>query len=188
MKNNSRNLLLTILGLLLTIGIFIVFYLTTIKESPEPTISTIATPLPTSTQEPNVYPEVISIVYPIEDKSIPTYTFPGSFGQHPGIDFRTPVGTEVFAAAAGRVRTVGILAPFGYRILIDHNINGQLVSTMYGNLDYETIKVKAGDTVEAGDLLALTGDMTPDVSHLHYEIRILGTGVKPLEWLEQNSF
>lgn len=188
MKNNSRTLLFTILGVLITIGIVTVFYLSTIKEVSEPSISPIVTPVPSKTPTSNPLPEVTSIIYPIEDKSIPTYTFPGSFGQHPGIDFRTPVGTEVFATAAGRVRTVGILAPFGYRILIDHNINGQLVSTMYGNLDYDTIKVKAGDTVEAGDLLALTGDMTPDVSHLHYEIRILGTGVKPLEWLEQNSF
>lgn len=177
---------LTLIILLIGVG---GFYLYTATQTNKPTsINTLATPLPTPEKTKNVYPPVTSIVFPIADTNAETAVFDGRNGQHNGVDFIVPAGTEVKATAAGTVRTVGVLAPFWYRIVIDHNIDNQLITTMYGNLDPDTITVKAGDTVQAGQTIAKTENLAPDTPHLHYEVRLLGANIKPLEWLQENQF
>ncbi len=92
-------------------------------------------------------------------------------GLHFGLDFSTPCGTPVVAIGDGVV--VGADGPWGsapHNLMINHQ-NGWM--SMYGHL-LETPKLKAGDKVKQGDVVALSGD--PDSTcysrpHLHLEIR-----------------
>lgn len=77
---------------------------------------------------------------------------------HNGIDFRAAVGTPVFSAEGGVVRAAGDTdtacrgASYGRWVLIDHNNN---LATLYAHLSL--IKVKSGDSVKRGDLIAYSG-------------------------------
>ena len=92
-------------------------------------------------------------------------------GLHFGLDLSAPCGTEIVAIGDGVV--VGADGPWGsapHNLLINHE-NGWM--SMYGHL-LETPKLKAGDRVKQGQVVALSGD--PDETchsrpHLHLEIR-----------------
>ena len=93
-------------------------------------------------------------------------------GIHFGIDFSAKCGTPVVAIGDGTVLKVDApehgSAP--HNLLIAHP-NGY--ASLYGHL-FERPKLKVGDAVKQGQVIALTGD--PDVTctsrpHLHLEIR-----------------
>lgn len=92
-------------------------------------------------------------------------------GLHFGLDFSAPCGTPVVAIGDGVV--LGADGPWGsapHNLLIDHRNN---YWSLYGHL-LERPKLKAGDKVKQGDVVALSGD--PDSTchsrpHLHLEIR-----------------
>lgn len=92
---------------------------------------------------------------------------------HGGIDYRASNGTPVYSANDGFIMYAGY-----------DNINGNMVQvwneekgfkTLYGH--NSELKVKYGDTVKAGDLIALsggTGDGTGP--HLHFGLNLTGAG------------
>lgn len=97
----------------------------------------------------------------------------GYSGQgHNGIDFRASIGTPVRAALTGTVSGTGNTSliktclSYGKWVLIEHE-NG--LSTLYGHLS--AINVKAGDKVNTGDIIALSGN-TGYVTgpHLHFTV------------------
>lgn len=95
-----------------------------------------------------------------------------SGGGHNGVDFGTPVGTKVFAAASGVVEGVGDTdtvckgASYGKWVFIRHQ-NG-LAST-YGHLSL--IKAVTGQTVAAGDLIGYSGNTGYSTGpHLHLSV------------------
>jgi len=102
-------------------------------------------------------------------------------GYHGGVDFRGEIGHPVRAAAAGRVVLAEELKVRGNMVIIDH---GMGVHTGYCHLS--ELKVQAGDRVEQGQVIGLVGDTgLVSGSHLHWEIRIAGVTVDPLEWTER---
>lgn len=97
-------------------------------------------------------------------------------GIHFGVDFATRCGRNVLAIADGTV--LGIDGPYGsapHNLAIQHA--GGYVS-MYGHLHERTTLVRVGQHVNAGDVVAHTGDpYSPTCDrapHLHLEIRING--------------
>lgn len=92
-------------------------------------------------------------------------------GLHFGLDFSAPCGTQLVAIGDGVVLSAdgpGGSAP--HNLMIDHR-NGYW--SLYGHL-LETPKLKAGERVTQGQVVALSGD--PDSTcksrpHLHLEIR-----------------
>ncbi|MNR57424.1 Glycyl-glycine endopeptidase ALE-1 precursor [compost metagenome] len=55
--------------------------------------------------------------------------------------------------------------------MIQHTINGSRVDTLYTHLSADGIKVKVGDTVKAGDFIALSGNTgCSQAAHLHFGI------------------
>jgi murein DD-endopeptidase MepM/ murein hydrolase activator NlpD len=93
-------------------------------------------------------------------------------GSHNGVDFRASVGTKVKAALSGTVEgtgdtdTVCSSASYGKWIFIRHD-NG--LSTLYGHLSL--IKVKAGDRVYTGDIIAYSGNTGYSTGpHLHLSL------------------
>jgi len=103
----------------------------------------------------------------------------GASSFHRGVDWATPVGTTISASAAGTVTRAGWGSGYGYCIYIKHNDGRE---TRYGHLS--KILVSAGQTVEQGEKIALSGNTGVSTGpHLHFEILIGGTQVNPLDYL-----
>lgn len=99
---------------------------------------------------------------------------------HGGIDIGVPIGTPVYAAAAGKVIFVGNGKGYGKLVVIKHNYE---YSTWYGHLS--GFKVKKGDYVKQGDLIALSGNTGRTTGpHLHFEVRRFNLRTNPLEALD----
>ncbi|MFT4211498.1 MAG: M23 family metallopeptidase [Microbacterium sp.] len=110
----------------------------------------------------------------------------GLSSTHQGVDLLGAYGTYEYAAAAGTVTKAGYYGDYGNVVFIQSTINGQSVVTTYAHMS--TIIATVGETVSAGQLIGLMG-MTGNATanHLHFEVRINGTIVDPLAWLEQNA-
>lgn len=100
---------------------------------------------------------------------------------HDGIDFSAEIGTEVYAAAAGRVekaeQTYRVNQGFGRMVLIDH---GNGYKTLYGHLD--KVMVKAGQKVDRWDVIGLVGKTGRATGpHLHYEVWYENKPINPAD-------
>lgn len=109
--------------------------------------------------------------------------FTGQSSGHTGIDIAVPTGTPVRAALPGVVTTATYNAGgYGYYVKIDHG-NGMV--TLYAH--NSKLLVKAGDTVEAGDMVSLSGSTGRSTGpHLHFEVRVNGQRVNPRSYLPTN--
>jgi septal ring factor EnvC (AmiA/AmiB activator) len=98
---------------------------------------------------------------------------------NPGIDIEAKSGSDVLAAASGKVIYVNWLRGYGQFIILDH---GQGYYTLYANLS--DVLVDSGDRVKAGELIALAGDSgSLEGPKLHFEIRHKKDQLNPVEWL-----
>lgn len=113
----------------------------------------------------------------------------GDSGYHQGVDLLAPGGTPLFSVADGVVRVSSEgYSGYGVAVVIDHVINGQRVSTLYGHMTYGSRQVVQGQTVSAGQLIGLVGSTgSSTANHLHFEVRINGGLVDPWAWLNANA-
>ena len=100
--------------------------------------------------------------------------------QHLGLDFRATPGTPVHATNAGTVILARPLYFEGNCVMLDH---GQGLMTVYMHLS--EFKVKEGDRVAAGQLIALSGGTGRSTGpHLHFAVRWRGEYLDPRTLLE----
>ncbi|MCB0185765.1 MAG: peptidoglycan DD-metalloendopeptidase family protein [Caldilineaceae bacterium] len=100
---------------------------------------------------------------------------------HAGQDFGAPAGVPILAPAAGRVALAAPLQIRGNAVLLDH---GGGIYTGYWHMT--EIHVTEGQMVEAGDVLGLVGTTGLSTgAHLHWELRIYGIAVDPLQFLSE---
>ena len=98
---------------------------------------------------------------------------------HSGIDIGVDYGTPVHAAAAGVVVEADWMGGYGNAVLIDH---GNGLSTIYGH--NTSLTVSAGQTVSQGQLIAYSGATGMATGpHVHFEVRLNGTPVNPMNYL-----
>ena len=103
----------------------------------------------------------------------------GASTNHKGIDWATPVGTAIYASSGGVVTKAGWGSGYGYCVYIKHPDGKE---TRYGHLS--KVLVSAGQSVKQGQKIALSGNTGRSTGpHLHFEIRIGGTAVNPLKYL-----
>ena len=103
----------------------------------------------------------------------------GASTYHEGVDWSTPVGTPVYASSTGVVSKAGWGSGYGYCVFIDHPDGRQ---TRYAHLS--KVLVSVGQSVTQGDRIASSGNTGISTGpHLHFEIRINGTAVDPLQYL-----
>lgn len=90
---------------------------------------------------------------------------------HYGIDLANSVGTPIVASADGVVTYASSLSTYGNVIMITHNLNGQIYTTVYAHLS--AFNVGVGDVVKQGQQIGEMG-MTGRVTgpHLHFEVHI----------------
>lgn len=95
---------------------------------------------------------------------------------HQGLDLAGPVGTPIYALADGEVVAAGPATGFGLWIVINHQLDGKLYSTVYGHMNDGHLFVNVGDHVKAGQHIADQGfngavePPGPGGSHLHFEV------------------
>jgi murein DD-endopeptidase MepM/ murein hydrolase activator NlpD len=102
----------------------------------------------------------------------------GVFRPHLGVDYSAPTGTPVYAAGSGRVAVAGWKNGFGKFIQIQH---GSEFSTMYGHLSRLATGIRAGETVQQGQLIGYVGATGLATGpHLDYRITRKGVFINPL--------
>jgi hypothetical protein len=98
---------------------------------------------------------------------------------HQGVDLSAREGTPILAAAQGRVIFASRRAGYGQVVIIDH---GYGYETRYGHAS--KLLVRRGQSVERGDVIALVGNSgLATAPHLHYEVRVGGTAVNPMNYV-----
>lgn len=94
---------------------------------------------------------------------------------HQGMDFTSPVGTEVYATGNATVSFVGWRQGYGNTVMLDHGFGYE---TLYAHL-YKPL-VRPGQKVKRGDVIALVGNTGKSTGpHLHYEVHLRGSAVDP---------
>jgi len=98
---------------------------------------------------------------------------------HYGMDFTAPFGTDVYATGNGTV--VAILSAqrgLGKHIIIDHGFG---YTSIYAHLS--NFNVRVGQKVQRGDIIGFVGSTGTSVAnHLHYEVKINGVNVDPVNF------
>ena len=98
---------------------------------------------------------------------------------HSGMDFTAPLGTEVYASGDGIVESVlSSKRGMGNYIIINHGFG---YTSLYAHL--ESFNVKEGRKVRRGDIIGYVGNTGMSVApHLHYEIKLNGLNVDPVNY------
>ncbi|MWC00291.1 M23 family metallopeptidase, partial [Agromyces seonyuensis] len=116
----------------------------------------------------------------------------GCTSNHHGVDFVPGYGAEIQAIADGVVvYTEESEGSLGVHMIIEHQIEGKTVASVYAHMQYNSMRFNVGDTVHVGDTVGLTGNTGQSTGpHLHFEIRLGGmdgTYTDPLAWLYANT-
>ncbi|MEV8267149.1 M23 family metallopeptidase [Microbacterium sp. NPDC076911] len=109
---------------------------------------------------------------------------------HEGVDFTPGEGAPVQAIADGVVRVATEAGgAYGVHVIIDHEVDGVLVSSHYAHMLYGSLQVSAGQEVTVGTVIGNTGDTGYSFgAHTHFEILMNGTtAIDPLVWLQEHA-
>lgn len=135
-----------------------------------------------------------AIVWPVVDPSRTSSGFgprsapcAGCSTFHDGIDFNPGNGTPVMSIADGVVvKATENGGGLGVNVEVQHNIDGELITSSYAHMQYGSIAVSVGQEVAAGQQLGLVGTTGQSTGpHLHLEM--FGTdGVRfdGMAWLQ----
>jgi len=123
-------------------------------------------------------PSAAGLIWPVS--GVLTSTFGMRWGRmHEGIDIGAPEGTPIYAATGGTVIYAGWEGGYGNLTVIDH---GNGLSTAYGH--QSQIAVSNGQVVARGQAIGYVGNTGHSFGpHLHFEVRVNGTPVDPLQYL-----
>lgn len=118
-------------------------------------------------------PKVLTQAYGIHPEWYKPFGLPG----HEGLDLRALTGTQIFAAAAGKVTRVETVdnGPYGKQVRVEHVIGADVYESVYAH--FQKCNVIVGQMVQAGEVLGLadnTGNSSG--SHLHFTLKFRGHG------------
>ena len=122
-------------------------------------------------------------IYPVTSYKITSKygyrTLNGKREFHTGVDFASGYGTAIRAADGGKVTYAGWKGNYGKLVIITHDNGSQ---TYYAHCS--SLLVSKGDKVYQGQTIAKMGSTGRSTgNHLHFEIRINGKTVNPLNYL-----
>ena len=108
-----------------------------------------------------------------------THPITGVFKLHTGTDIGAPIGAEFIAANDGMVTYAGYNAAYGNMVIVDH---GGGVTTLYAH--GSEILVNVGDAIFQGTPVLKVGSTGYSTGpHAHFEVRINGEYVEPLDYI-----
>ena len=100
---------------------------------------------------------------------------------HLGYDMASTKMAPIVASNDGKVVFADYNGIYGNMPILDHGLG---LYTLYGHCS--TLKVKEGDEVHAGQVIAKTGSTGLAMGdHLHFGILVQGIEVRPVEWLDK---
>jgi len=103
----------------------------------------------------------------------------GVYKLHTGVDISATIGTEFTAMAKGIVVKAEYNTAYGNMVIIDH---GGGVQTLYAH--GSEIVAKLGQEVNAGDVVLKVGSTGYSTGpHAHFEVRVNGNTVNPLNYV-----
>jgi murein DD-endopeptidase MepM/ murein hydrolase activator NlpD len=109
---------------------------------------------------------------------------------HEGVDFTPGAGAPIQAIADGTVRVASEAGgAYGVHVIIDHIVDGQLISSHYAHMEYGSLQVSAGQRVTVGTVLGRTGNTGRSYgAHTHFELLQNGTtAIDPMPWLRTHT-
>ena len=102
-------------------------------------------------------------------------------GLHNGVDYEelaSDSGQEIpfYAIADGTVTRKQTVGGYGGLLVINHTIDGQIYTGLYGHVDLDSIDLSDGSVVEAGQRLGVLGDgfsseTDGERRHLHFSMQ-----------------
>ncbi|MFE3837009.1 DUF5930 domain-containing protein [Pseudogemmobacter sonorensis] len=99
--------------------------------------------------------------------------------RHEGQDYAGPYGTPILSTADGVVTFAGWQSGYGRLVKIQHAFG---IETRYAHMSQ--IRVQVGQKVSRGDRIGDMGNSGRSTgTHLHYEVRIGGTAVNPMNFI-----
>ncbi|CAN5489773.1 M23 family metallopeptidase [soil metagenome] len=101
----------------------------------------------------------------------------GCGSNHQGLDMNPGEGTPIQSIGEGVVVDVGNPnGAFGVYARIQHEVDGQMFTSLYAHMLQGSLAVEVGDTVSAGDLVGQVGNTGQSTgAHLHFGIYMNGT-------------
>lgn len=107
----------------------------------------------------------------------------GKPNNHTGIDIPAPKGTPILAAKSGVVVTSVKQGSYGNYVVVSHSDG---TSTLYAHMSVRS--VKEGQTVKQGQKLGEVGTTGSSTgNHLHFEVRVNGSRVDPLNYFKDKT-
>ncbi|MBK5307512.1 MAG: peptidoglycan DD-metalloendopeptidase family protein [Frankiaceae bacterium] len=102
---------------------------------------------------------------------------------HAGIDIGASYGTSVWSADEGTVVYAGYASGYGTLVLVSHGtVGGKDVTTGYAHMS--ALLVSTGQSVSRGQQVGRIGNEGNSTGpHLHFEVRLDGDPVDPLNWV-----
>ncbi|MGB4590208.1 MAG: peptidoglycan DD-metalloendopeptidase family protein [Clostridiaceae bacterium] len=98
---------------------------------------------------------------------------------HGGVDFAAAYGTGIKATRAGEIIVKTYNSSYGNYIIIDH---GNGIASLYAHMS--GFNASIGQEVSQGSIIGFVGSTGSSTGpHLHFEIRVNGTRVDPMNYL-----
>ena len=109
-----------------------------------------------------------------------THPITGAQGFHHGVDIGAGYGTAIKAAQSGYVVTATYNSIYGNMVILSH---GNGVQTVYAHA--QSLNVSQGQQVKQGQTIAYVGSTGMSTGpHLHFEVRINGSVVSPMSYIQ----
>ena len=103
---------------------------------------------------------------------------------HKGVDLAAPTGTPIYASADGIVSKAEWFSSYGLYVSLEH---GGEIQTRYGHMS--RLNVYSGQKVKKGEIIGYVGSTGHSTGpHLHYEVRIAGSAVNPIPYMQGGDF
>ena len=113
-----------------------------------------------------------------------THPITGVYKLHTGTDIGAPTGADFVASNKGIVIAAEYNTAYGNYVMIDH---GGGIQTLYAH--GSQIVVSVGQEVSAGEVVLKVGSTGYATGpHAHFEVRINGTPVEPLTYLQATGY
>lgn len=116
---------------------------------------------------------------------------------HYGQDFAPGAGAQIQAIANGTVTKVvnwkennpeSEEHAGGTYVIIEHNIDGEKIESLYAHMQYESSPLKVGEQVVVGALVGLVGNTGQSTGpHLHLSIFRNGKEIDPMPYLAEKN-
>ncbi|MDW5298649.1 MAG: peptidoglycan DD-metalloendopeptidase family protein [Sedimentibacter sp.] len=104
----------------------------------------------------------------------------GVWSQHGGVDIAAPYGSSIVSTNDGVVIFAGWHYSYGNYIIVDH---GGGIATLYAHSS--RLLASKGQAVSRGETIALIGSTGYSTgNHLHFEVRVNGVRVQPMDYLK----